>query len=233
MKLADILEQLAYGELSRLAYAKTGTIVEADWPKVIPHINLGLTELHKRFPLQLEEVAVQQYEQISMYKLHSDFAVTNTGSTEPVKYIVDTSFYPFKDNVLKILSVHNEIGEELYLNDSNNDWSIQTPSYDTIQVPDPEAANELAVIYQANHAKILIAGLDPATEEINLSGAYLEALLQYVAARAFASVPSLEGISDSNNYMGKFERSCLKITEMNLISDDNTSNLKLEQRGWV
>ena len=56
MLLSDLFEQLTYGELSQLEYSGVddeGFTVN-DYKRVIPHINLGLAELHKRFLIREE-----------------------------------------------------------------------------------------------------------------------------------------------------------------------------------
>ncbi len=234
MLLSELFEQLQYGELAEMSFGNTegNTIISSDYPKIIPHVNLGITELYKRFPLKLTELTVQQYEQLNLYHLKSKYAVTNTSSSEPIKYIIDTEYQPFNDDLLQIESIYDEDGKLLYLNDDTQFWSIHTPAYNTIQVPEPENENALAVIYKANHERILIPNLDPETEEVNIPSYLLEALLLFIASRAYASYNS-DTNNMSNNYMVKFENSCKKVEELGLINKDSNINERLWRNGWL
>ena len=54
MLLSELFDQLTFGELSQIYVAGRDEIgiQAADYEKIIPHINLGLTELHKRFEIK-------------------------------------------------------------------------------------------------------------------------------------------------------------------------------------
>ena len=54
MLLSDIFEQLTMGEVSQLSLGGTneGGVLPQDYPKIVPHINLALTEIYKRFNLK-------------------------------------------------------------------------------------------------------------------------------------------------------------------------------------
>ena len=247
MLLSDLFDQLTYGELSSINYGGVDNegIVAADFKRVIPHINLGLTELYKRFPLLLQEVIVRQYDQIQTYILHSDFAVTNTESTEPIKYIHDSIYQPFTDNILQIDRIFNEIGEELFNNESdpyliyssqkqtsNRYWSVSTPAFNTIQVPYPEKENAMSVIYKAGHERIPTSGIDPTKVEVKIPPNLEEALLLYIAARAYTGMGG-ENVQVGMAYTQRFEQSVMKIKELGLSNQDVTVNQRLEVNGWV
>jgi len=247
MKLSDLFDQLSYGELSQLEMGGADNIGISyeDYHRIVPHINLGLLELHKRFPIRIQEVIVQQYDHIQTYTLHSRFATSNTESTESPKYIMDSAIYPFADNILKIEKVFNEDGQEYHLNEtdpyiirtennytSKRAWSVHTPAYNKIQIPYPMAENTLLVEYRAAHDKILIPELDPEEVNIDIPAALLEALLFYIAARVFTSMGG-DNSQVGMVYMQKFEASCKLAETYNLFNEDNVTNQKLEANGWV
>jgi len=235
MYLSEIFDQLTQGELSSLFLGKTDEtgIQISDYPKIVPHINLAVTELHKRFSLRVDEVSIQQYDQIQKYYLQSKFAQTNTDSSEPIKYIVDSQYAPFNGNVLRIEKVIDELGRELFINESDEYWSVHTPSFDCVQVPYPEKENQMLVTYRADvESKILIPGLDPKRAWVAIPTHLLEALLYYVASRVFSAV-NTDGMNEGNTYLAKFEKSVLKAQELGLDVEDNTNNVKLDDNGWV
>lgn len=236
MKLQEIFDQLSYGELGDLDVGNkhNGGIAVEDYSKIVPHINMALTALYKRFTLAYDEVYVQQYDHISTYILDNKYAVTNTGSTEPIKYIDDTPYKPFNgDLLIKIDQVFNELGQELYTNDSNTHSSVYTPTYNSIQVAHPVSTNAMRIIYTKSHDRILVEGLNPATTNVDIPVSYLDPLLAFVASRVFASMGGVENQNQSNNYMQKYEMVCQEIERLNLTQKDNTSNIRLEINGWV
>jgi len=234
MKLSDLFEQLTYGELSSVFMGGVDNIgIEPDkYNQIIPHVNLGLIELYKRFPLRTEEVIIKLYDQIQVYYLEWKYAQTNTESTEPIKYIDDSIYQPFNSNVLKIDSVHDEDGQELFLNDTNEYWSVHTPSYNSILIPYPDSENSLSVLYRAGPKKIEITNLDPTTQDVDIPPGLLEPLLFYIAGRVFSNLNS-DGKVEGNTYTQKFEQAIKQIELSGLYKRDNTSNLKLPKQGWV
>jgi len=262
MLLSELLDQLTQGELSQLKMGGRDSvgIKACDYPKIIPHINLGLTELYKRFNLKNSEVVVQQYDQIQTYYLDISYSETYrdnlntlaandpTGNSKTAEethpgrkyYIMDSVYQPFTGNVLKIEAVHNEQGEELYLNQdrsyfigSDKYWAVSTPSYNTVQVPYPEKENQMIITYRADHDPIII-GTDGKINDVNIpiSPSYLEALLLYIAARVYTNLSSNEG-NEGNNYTAKFEASIKQLEQLSLFNKDATQNYKLEINGWV
>ena len=238
MKLTDVFEYLQYGELAEMSVGGRDELgIKGTRSKeVVSMINLALTELHKRFPLRFEEVIVQQYDHIQTYHLHSRYSITKGDPQYAPHYIVDSLIDPFKDNVLKIERIHNEDGEELFLNDGNQYWSVHTPRYNTIQVPYTEKENAMSVMFRANHPKIDLDLEDLSLVELDIPDGLLEPLCLYVGARFFANSPSLRGQGetiDGQMFTARFEQACLKYSEMGLQNTENTTNLKAPMNGWI
>jgi len=235
MRLLDLFDQLTAGELSQLSMGGSDTvgIQECDYSKIIPHINLGLTELHKRFPLKVREVMVQQYDHIQKYTIHTDYAETNTDPENTnIRYVVDSVYEPFLNDILKIETIYNEDGQELYSNDNTEYWSVHVIGHNVVQVPYPDSANALSIVYRANHPRIDLSGLTPSEIEVDIPHTLLEPLLLYVASRVYSNLNSDGQVIEGNTYSAKFEASCKMIEELNLISKDNRSNTKPEMNLW-
>lgn len=239
MTLADIFEELAYGELSQLAIGNLiaddaeSTIAPKDYAKVMSHINMGLKKLYGIFFLATKEVIIQQYDHIQTYTLDARYAVTNTDSDEPIKYIMDSIFEPFVDEVFKIESVYNEGGELMFMNDSTEPWSIFTPAYNAIQVPFPIWCNTLGVHYRAEHPKVIYtAGMDPKDITVDIPNGLLQALLYYVAHRAHAGTNVDQG-QQGLSYYQKFQASVKDAKMSGLEITPNLTNTKLDRTGWV
>lgn len=235
LTLAEVFEQLTVGELAQVSSGGLEglEIRPEDYQKVIAHVNLALTELHKRFHLRTNEILVRIYENISFYRLHPKYAQSNTLSPELYKYILDSDVNPFQDDVLKIEEVYNEAGDKVCLNDKTAPCSLFTPNYNTIQVPFPFDSSLMGVEYRANHPKIqYVPGMDPDSVEVDLPWALLEPLLIYVGYRVLRSMGG-EAASEGLAFMQLFESSCLKIHELGLEITPHYSNHKLDYRGWV
>lgn len=236
MTLLDILKDLTYGELSGLAIGNL-IIDESEnepdphvYERVVGYINLGLKEIYKRFFLRSKEIYVQQYDQITTYKLHSAFAQTNTASTEPIKYIMDTVDDPFEDDILKIEEVYDEEGNKLALNDVTDELSIFTPSFRHIQIPNPNNENMLAVQYRACHPKISTSlATEPEDVEVELPNSLHVALLQYVGYRANIRT----NMEKSADFWQQFEKSCLHVDRLGLEVQGEPGDWRFDQHGWV
>lgn len=234
MLLSEIFEQLTYGELSQLKLGGSNGegILSANYPAVVAHINLGMTELYKKFPLSVKEVSIQQYASISTYFLNPIYGI-NSGTTEPIKYIIDSAGSPFVDTVFKIEEVLDTDELPIKLNDRNTTGSVFTPQYNSIKLPAPNDTDITIVRYRSGHTKIDVAGLDPETKEVELPIILLEALLLYVAARVYAGAPSLDGSNESQIHLAKFAAACNRVKDEDLINEENYANTKLEIKGWA
>jgi hypothetical protein len=240
MNLADIFTALTYGELKSLSLGNfcaedyESAPDPAHYAQIMSHISLGLTELYTRFMLRTDEIFVQQYEHIEIYSLTWPYAATNTASTQPDKYILDSAESPFLDNVLKVEECYNEIGEKLILNQSKEEESLFTPSFNTIQVPQPVSANVLGVLYRANHPRLTyVKGMQPEEIEIGLPWGLLEALLYYVGMRSFSGTPAVaDNNQEGTSYWKKFEASCERYKTNGLQIQPDMENNNFDAKGW-
>lgn len=224
---ADCNHEFSDKELSE--YANLAHNVQ----KILTHVNLGLKELYKRFFLQSKQLTFQQYEHIETYTLDRRFAMTNIDSDEPIRYITDSVWEPFCDDVLKIEQVFDEDGRELFLNDRSQAWSVYTPAYNQVQIPYPMWCNILSVHYRASHPTVVFhPGDDPRQVQLNIPEALLEPLLFYVAGRAFGTLATDEG-NQGNIYMQKYEASCMRAEKLGLQVTPMYGNHRLDLNGWV
>jgi len=237
MKLSELFELLQYGELATLPISGGIDSVKGirvqDYPALVSHINLALTDLFTKFNLKEREVAVQQYESITQYQLDSKYAITNTESIEPVKYILDSEFNPFTDDILRVNSIFDEAGCELPINDEHQTSSLFLNGYKTLQVPFPADDNTIFVMYRANHIK-LDSALPDLEADIDIPAYCVEAILSYVASRVHSQNTSQEAQINAVNLMAKYNMLCDQIELRNVLHNSpNNTNLKLGVNGWV
>jgi hypothetical protein len=238
MLLAEIFEQLSHGELSKLFISgidDEGINVNAH-PALVSHINLGLLDLHKRFPIKIKEIQLQQYSSITEYYLQEKYA-SNSGSAENPLYLLDSPADTFKGNVLKIERVTTDdsaITGNLPLNDSTDITSLYTTSYNTLRVYQPNDTNILTVFYRASHDLLVGDGIDPDTTEVDIPYSLLEPLLLFIGSRAHANTPTLDGqANESIMFLQRYEASIKLVEDFSLIENTHTTNTKLDDNGWV
>lgn len=243
MTLQELLKDLTYGELARL---KLGGLIpggdfeaEVDpsrYEQLLTHINMGLKEIYKRFFLLSREIYVEEQEEIAVYTLSRKYAQSNTASTIPIedRYIADSVDQPFLDDVLKIEEVYDEGGNKLPLNDITEELSIFTPSYRSIQIPYPKAGNTMAVQYRACHPKVEYdAALEPEDVELAVPNSLHEALLFYVASRAWKAKGGETGMAESIAYFQQFQNSCDLVEKEGLEVQGEPGIWRFDERGWV
>lgn len=221
MYLSEVFDQLTYGELAQLSLGTESEpgISAANQSKVLASINMGLTELHKRFLLREGEVTIPVTAGIFSYSLAT------------------------VDDLIKVERVYClEDGEyrELMLNASNETYLLEkyyakTPSYKVVMISPELITTELKVVYRATVPPIekTIGYFNPADVVVDLPYSHLEALLYYVASRIMNPIGMVNTFHDGNNFAAKFEQSCMVLEMQNLRIDTGSTNTRLERNGWV
>lgn len=248
MKLNEIFEQLTYGELSQLAIggSEAGAIDEANYPRILAHINLGLTALYKRFKLKQGRIRLQLIPGKTEYKINSQFAASNRRSRETVKYLQDTEANPFVDNIQKIEVVQTDDGYELSLNDASDPFTVVTPTLTSLrfnpelvaqsmEIPDELKTLGLDLVYRAGHINITVGQgfFDPKRVEVELPDSHLEALLLFVASRIHNPIGMQNEFNAGNNYAAKYEQECQRLELLNLEVDTGIQSTGITRNGWV
>lgn len=220
MTLADIFNYLTTGELSQLSLggASYGVIQPADYDKVVPHVNLGLTALYKRFNLKVGRYTVALLPDQESYTLPSD--------------------------VLKVEQVVTADQVPLLLNDSMDLYSVMTFSNQVLTVPlsivnrvatlpEEYKTSILRLTYRASHPKVELFQFNPTTINIELPETHVEALLLFIASRVHNPVGMTNEFHTGNNYAAKYEAECKRLENDNLEIDQGASNTRLKRNGWA
>jgi len=238
--LHDILTDLTYGEFTHL---NIGNFLSEEhesepdpksYARFASNINLGLKAIYSEFLLATGKVYIQPDESINIYTLSYDYATTNTSSTQPTKYIIDTVNTPFEDNVLKIEGIIDADDNVLFLEDKFEEFQIKTPNYRSIELPWPnEFVGLLTVQYRATHPKILFdATMLPEDIEVAIPHALHEALLFYVASRQFSSLRNENG-QEGNDFYQKYQAKMADVRRQGLYIQKEPSNWRFNANGWV
>lgn len=203
MTVRNVIDLAKAGELNNVA---VGNNTDA----VLGYINLGLIELYKRFPLNVQE-----------------YLLTLDGSeiyTMPADYMWIVAAY----DEVPADSLVNTI--QIPINEENNPLSLNTVSWNQIQVPVDTAGATISIIYTAAPTMLTTADLDMA---MPIPIQMLEALLHYIGYRAHGSVDgNIQG--ENNTHYQRFELSCRKIEEMGMFtSDDVAMPDRIFMKGFV
>jgi hypothetical protein len=231
MTLEELYKDLSLGVLSNLQVGGEGSgfIPFEHQEKVCRAINQGLTALHGKFILQEKEVQVRTYDTITLYQLKKIFADTDPAIV-PQKYISDSLAEPFEEDVIRILSVFDEGGCQLVLNDPSGLGKIYTPNPTTLQITEPTQGNTYFVMYQAKHVRLTYEDL---TAEIDLPEILHPALEAYVAHKIMSPMNGQEHSVKAAEHYAMFEAVCAEVLEKDLVSTSiPETSTKLEMRGW-
>lgn len=263
MVLRDFLLNLVVGELSGSSIAdkiltiltntnytpsNTATKEELAVGSMINYLNRGLVDLHTRLNLRQEQVFVDCVEYMDTYVLSKPFAqYSGRNFPNKPKYISDSRFQPFKDNIIQIVSVADEAGEDLYTNDDNATWSVYVRNHNIIQVPFAENFVSLSITYRANHPTIPFSitrqFINATGEQFNgyfdlatpivIAPYALRALQLYVAANYLSNIGSQEALANGNLYVQMYEHEINNIRTANPIHGNFTEYNTLLESGWV
>lgn len=246
MYLQEVFDQLVSAELSDSSITAAGKINPESYDRIVAQVNLALGVLFKRFRIKEGELSLELQQGQLQYPLASKYAVSSQTSREAVRYIKDSLASPFKDDVIKIERVYGESGVEFGMNDLGDPYSMRTPVFTTLVVPQsivtpPLELDEtlktttLRTVYRARHPLILPEGksLDPEDVELELPYEYLDAMVYYMSARLLAPAGVYNGANPSNDYYAKYEAACMEIENKGLQTDNANSTDRNTRNGWV
>lgn len=188
-----------------------GIVVGNDDSIVLGFINLGMLELYKRFSLKNEEYILNLVDGVDIYTMPSDFMWLVAAYGE-----VDIR--------------STETVNQLPINEEDNPLSVNTVSWNKVQVPVPITGSYISIIYVASPP---VYTLDNLNDSIDLPPQMVEALLAYIGYKGNSTIDSGVQTEDNVWYI-RFDSSCAKLREYGAItSDDMYMNKRLSTRGFV
>ncbi len=231
MQLNDLFNMLAYGELSNhhMASAGDGTLALAKQPQIVHFANEALVRLYTKFILKEKDCIVELQEGNTLYRLSPEYSTTGFDNLlVDAPYIRDTVDDPFLDDVLKVLAVHTNYGGQRPLNDANNCWSVNTPTFKTLQVNMVRSNEVLAVTYQAKHVI-----LDGTNQEIELPSSLHGALTAFIAYKVYFNMNTPESQTVSQGHLTMFNSICADTTEADALNLSISGvNTRFNLGGW-
>lgn len=238
MKLQEIFSQLSVGELSQLSIGENnaGVIDEQNQDIIINHINLALDDLHTKFPLIEKTFLLELTDGRRDYLLSSEFAQTNTKSNAVDRYIQDTSYQPFTDDLIKVLRVVTDNDVLYRLNDGTR-FAIETPNEKLIRlpknIPNELKSETLEVTYRGTIRIPTGDYLDPERFEVELPYPYLQALCFNVASRVHNPIGMANEFHAGNSYYARYQQACNDLLTNGVYVDQMHEQDVIQRAGWV
>jgi len=239
MKLRDVLNTMASGELSNLSlFNEQGVLKPEHYSKLTTSINLGLTDLHTRFLLKLGSITLNLQAGQTVYPLKPMYQVGNRAPAGTVQFI-EAGETKLKDNLLKVQQVFDDCGHELGLNDHDARRGVSTTTFNVLTVPEclqkDYGVGKVSVSYRMNALPIreCFGELDIDAIEVDLDYSHLWALCLFVASRVHnPSGFGTGGVHEGNNYYGKYIAECDRLDAANMRLDYVADNVKGRQKGF-
>lgn len=232
MKLSDLLLELAIGELSNLAFAKTGVIDTAAHAKVILAINSALRDMFSRIHLAEKEVLVETLDWKVLYYLRKEHAVMDP-TPGFLKYVLDTPSNPFTGDLVKVLGVTNEVGDPLPVNDAEQWASVFLPTFDSVQFNHPGDRQVFSVQYQALHPTLATSGTGYLDQEVRVPGVLLDMLRTKVASLVLAPMGGQDQTLKAQALEANYENRHASLVLTSDVGDTGiNTNVKIIHRGF-
>jgi len=218
MTAQDVINLAKNAELKQLA-------IKNDELAVLGYLNLGLLELYKRFPLEEAEAIITLRDGKTRYKLDgtdADVAMTAGKDLLAIAGVYTTALsshidmYGYSTKVIP-----------MSINDEDDPAGVNTPSFNTLEVPAVATGALISVIYRV--APTFLTAL---TDIVPMPPQLLEALLNYIGYRGHGSINGELKTENQSHYV-RFENSVKRVILDGLIPTDDLISKKLFHRGFV
>jgi hypothetical protein len=204
MTVNALINMAVNGELKNLA-------IKDDTEAILGYLNLGLIELYKRFPLNVKEYVIELQDGVEIYTMPSDYMWVVAAYDE-------------------VPEGSSDIVAEIAINEEDNPASLNTVSWNQVQIPVTVTGAYVSVIYVAAPATLTTDDLEG---DLPVPPQLIEALLHYVGYRGHGSVDgNIQG--ENNTHYQRFEISCDRVVKEGMYtSDDMQTKDKFLANGWV
>jgi hypothetical protein len=211
MTVHDLVNAARYGELANLYLSDEN---EENTDKIISFINLGLTDLYRRFNLRVEEAIVSIKAGVTLYTLKPDSGDVYMKNDAPVN---------------TILSVYDKEGMLLPINEEHAINGIFIPTWNTIQVPYPTDDNVISVLYTSSHIPVTKENMDAI---VPLPDSMIESVLHYIGYKAYLhNNSSVQG--ENNAYFMRYVKSLDDIERLGLVNVTDVTGRSTQDKGYV
>jgi len=208
MTIQEFVDVAKQGELKSLA-------IKSDTAAIVNFINFGLIELYKKFPLNTKEHIVEILEEVEMYIMPSDYMwLIEAYGEVPIDESEDPS------NSVNLLPI----------NDFDNPYSVNTVSWNTIQIPANIPGDYVSLVYAAAPTYFTINMLD---QQLPIPPQMLEALLYYVSYKGHTTVHG-DAQGESAVSYKLYEMSVSRLIKEGMFTADTVNmQFRIEDKGFM
>ena len=186
MLASKAISRLVNTELKQLA-------VKTDTAAVLEYLNEAILELHKRFNIWQDEAIITHATAVTDYVLDGvDVNVTIDLSDKILLLITDAIDY---------------LGDEMNINDEDDEFGIVTPKYNIVEFPLEElvVGEDFSILFRASPLDMVAD-----TEEIDLPPVLFEAMYFYVGFRAHVSQKGDKN-TENHTHFERFINACDRV----------------------
>jgi hypothetical protein len=221
MHLSQLLKELSFSEFSNLAVGESGSgeISEMRLPSVVAAVNGALLRIYSKFLQDHKTVVLKKLANQTRYVISSEFAESTAAA---VPYVMDAAD-PFKDNILKIISVNYQSGGD------SKAITVNVPR--TVNLPEDVPAGTLFLVkFRASHPEVVY---DDDTF-IEAPPSAFEAIKAYVAYKEYSAMNTETGVAKGQEYLASFNALCAELTNSDTIGvTEEFTDTKFSDRGYV
>jgi len=230
-----IMDNLHHVELSQYAVGgelSDGHIPEENYPRVMSAINRAVNKIQQDLSIHENTVYIVIDEYFLTYPLHSKHSIVN--GTDSRKFIDDSPYSPFEDDILQIRDVFNKEGSSLPINTRNNTDSIYIPQHNVIQHPYGKNGDVLGIVY-SRYTKPKVVESPTAAQDIYLPipDYTLPALYAYVASLLTVGLVNENEITESQVWMNEYISLIEQMKQRPALPTASYENTKLTDNGFI
>jgi hypothetical protein len=217
MYVSDYLSHITKGEVKQLYVSDIGTtspstLQKANIAILISYLNEANLELHKHFGLIQKELVLTDVTNNSLHSVPVDFL-----------YAISAEFNDGTE-----VAINNERTNFIDKVDYNVSLLFPAPFKILVKGTDNLKRDDISVVYVSTPPVLTLT-----TEFVDLPQVYNEALYNYVAYKAHASIKG-DMKEENNTYYLRYQASIKNIRLLGMTNSDNLdSNVKLTDRGFV
>lgn len=217
MKITDVIQLAKNGKLKNMPSIANNT------DTIVGFINTGLIELYKRFPLKTNEYMLALKDGVTIYTMPSD--------------------------LMWIVAAYQEVSEPstmtvslIPINEEDNPESLNTISWNQVQVPVTITGAYISIIYVAAPPFIYstdvgfayrdVDNVEQEITDIPIPAQMVSALLDYIAYEANDTLPNT-GEVENKSFYNKFETSCQRIEQRGMFTPDDLDMKARHMKGFV
>ena len=217
MYVSDYLSHITKGEVKQLYVSDIGTtspstLQKANIAILISYLNEANLEIHKHFGLIQKELVLTDVTNNSLHSVPVDFL-----------YAISAEFNDGTE-----VAINNERTNFIDKVDYNVSLLFPAPFKILVKGTDNLKRDDISVVYVSTPPVLTLT-----SEFVDLPQVYNEALYNYVAYKAHASIKG-DMKEENNTYYLRYQASLKNIRLLGMTNSDNLdSNVKLTDRGFV